>query len=96
MSQIDELPPGRTPIKTELLTNTGRDVAYKLIREEVLKGQRVYFVLPLIEESEKLDLRSAIDVHKQLSQDIFPEFSVGLLHGRMSSLEKQNVIKEFI
>ncbi len=96
VSQIDELPPGRTPINTMLISSSQRDKAYKLICDEVLKGQRAYFVLPLVEESEKLDLRSAINVHKQLTEIIFPEFVVKLLHGRMRSSEKQSVIKDFV
>ena len=96
VSQIDELPPGRTPIQTTLITSRQREKAYDLIREEVLKGQRAYFVLPLVEESEKLDLRSAINVHKQLTEDIFSDSEVGLLHGRMSSHEKKSVINDFV
>lgn len=95
VSQIDELPPGRTPIKTRLLTASARDEAYALIREEVARGQRAYVVLPLVEDSEKLDLRSAVEVHRQLSDEVFPEFEVGLLHGRLSSAEKQAVIHAF-
>jgi len=96
VSQIDELPPNRTPIKTNLLSGAERDDAYHLIREEVKKGQRAYFVLPLVEESEKLDLRSAIEVHKQLTEEVFPEFVVGLLHGRMKSADKQSAINDFV
>jgi ATP-dependent DNA helicase RecG len=95
VSQIDELPPGRTPIKTRLLTASARDEAYALIREEVARGQRAYVVLPLVEDSEKLDLRSAVEVHRQLSDEVFPELEVGLLHGRLSSAEKQAVIHAF-
>ncbi|EAQ69142.1 ATP-dependent DNA helicase RecG [Synechococcus sp. RS9909] len=95
VSQIDELPPGRTPIKTRLLTASARDEAYALIREEVARGQRAYVVLPLVEDSEKLDLRSAVEVHRQLCDEVFPEFEVGLLHGRLSSAEKQAVIHAF-
>lgn len=96
VSQIDELPPNRTSIQTKLISSAQRDKAYKVIREEVLKGQRAYFVLPLIEESEKLDLRSAIKVHKELTEVVFPELLVGLLHGRMTSAEKQSIINDFI
>ncbi|WP_414153517.1 ATP-dependent DNA helicase RecG [Prochlorococcus sp. MIT 1307] len=96
VSQIDELPPNRTPIKTYLLSSAQRERAYQLIRDEVLKGQRAYFVLPLVDESEKLDLRSAIEVYKQLTEVVFPEFVVGLLHGRMTSAEKQSAIQDFV
>jgi ATP-dependent DNA helicase RecG len=95
VSQIDELPPGRTPIKTQMITGSDRDQAYQLIHDQVSRGQRAYVVLPLVEDSEKLDLRSAVKVHTQLSEQIFPEFKVGLLHGRLSSAEKQGVIKSF-
>ncbi len=95
VSQIDELPPGRTPIKTKLLTNSNRDKAYELIRSEVNRGQRAYVVLPLVEESEKLDLRSAVEVYEHLSTNIFKELSVGLLHGRMNSSEKAAIISDF-
>ena len=95
VSQIDELPPGRTPIRTVMLTAAKRDEAYALIREEVLKGQRAYVVLPLVEESDKLDLRSAVDVHAELAGEVFPDLSVGLLHGRLSSAEKQEVLTAF-
>lgn len=94
-SQIDELPPGRTPIRTQVVKSSDRDEAYDLIREQVLQGQRVYVVLPLVEESEKVDLRSAVDVHRQLSEEVFPQFSVGLLHGRLASADKQSVIADF-
>ena len=95
VSQIDELPPGRTPIRTALLRGGEREQAYTLIREQVALGQRAYVVLPLVEESEKLDLRSAVEVHQQLSTSVFPELQVGLLHGRMSSAEKQAAILAF-
>ncbi len=95
VSQIDELPPGRTPILTTMLAGSERDQAYSVIREEVEKGQRAYVVLPLVEESEKMDLRSAVDVHRQLEEEEFPDLKVGLLHGRLPSAEKQAVIQAF-
>lgn len=95
VSQIDELPPGRQPIQTRLLRGGDRSQAYDLIREQVALGQRAYVVLPLVDESEKLDLRSAITVHQQLQEEVFPELTVGLLHGRLSSAEKQEAILAF-
>jgi ATP-dependent DNA helicase RecG len=62
------LPPGRTPIRTELIKASERQQAYDLIRREVEAGQRAYVVLPLVEESEKLELRSAVEVHRQLGR----------------------------
>jgi len=95
VSQIDELPPGRQKIQTTILTGHQRLQAYDLIRREVAQGRQVYIVLPLVEESEKLDLRSAVDEHQKLQESIFPEFQVGLLHGRMTSAEKEQAISKF-
>ncbi|MBP5972605.1 ATP-dependent DNA helicase RecG [Brasilonema sp. CT11] len=95
VSQIDELPPGRQKIQTSVLVNQQRSHAYDLIRREIAQGRQTYVVLPLVEESEKLDLRSAVEEHKKLQESIFPEFQVGLLHGRMSSTEKDEAITKF-
>ncbi|MDH6060243.1 ATP-dependent DNA helicase RecG [Chrysosporum bergii ANA360D] len=95
VSQIDELPPGRQKIQTTLLTSKQRTEAYDLISREIAQGRQVYIVLPLVEESEKLDLRSAVEEHQKLQESVFPEFQVGLLHGRMSSAEKDEAISKF-
>ncbi len=95
VSQIDELPPGRTPIRTRLLTAGQREKAYEVIREEVQLGQRAYVVLPLVDESEKLELRSAVEVHAELASEVFPDLKLGLLHGRLSSADKQAVLTDF-
>ena len=95
VSQIDELPPGRQQIHTTVLSGKERTQAYDLIRREIAQGRQVYIVLPLIEESEKLDVRSAVEEHQRLSESIFPEFKVGLLHGRMSSAEKDEALSAF-
>lgn len=95
VSQIDELPPGRQAIQTTILSRSDRAQAYDLIRREVAQGRQAYVVLPLVEESEKLDLRSAIDEHQRLQETIFPDLQVGLLHGRMSSAEKDAAISRF-
>jgi len=95
VSQIDELPPGRQAIQTTVLSSKERSQAYDLIRREVASGHQVYVVLPLVEESEKLDVRSAIEEQEKLQKSIFPEFRVGLLHGRMSSADKDEAITKF-
>ena len=95
VSQIDELPPGRTPVQTRLLRSEERPEAWELIRAEVALGQRAYVVLPLVEESEKLDLRSAVEVHRHLAEEVFPDLSVGLLHGRLASEDKQRALQAF-
>ncbi|URR36066.1 ATP-dependent DNA helicase RecG [Thermosynechococcus sp. HN-54] len=95
VSQIDELPPGRQPIQTTVLGRCDRPHAYDLIRREVAQGRQAYIVLPLVEESEKLDLKSAIAEHERLQTEIFPNFRVGLLHGRMASSDKDATIQAF-
>lgn len=95
VSQIDELPPGRQAIQTTMLTAKERTQVYDLIRREIAQGHQVYIVLPLVEESEKLDVRSAVEEHQRLQSSIFPDFQVGLLHGRMTSAEKDEAINLF-
>ncbi len=95
VSQIDELPPGRQAIRTTVLAGGDRSHAYDLIRRQIAQGRQAYVVLPLVEESEKVDLKSAIDEHRRLQDAIFPEFKVGLLHGRMTSAEKDEAITQF-
>jgi len=95
VSQIDEQPPGRQPTATSVLSAAQRSKAYDLIRGEVEAGGRAYVILPLVEESEKLDLRSAVDVHQHLASDVFPDLSIGLLHGRLPSRDKRTVIESF-
>ncbi|MEA5626391.1 ATP-dependent DNA helicase RecG [Nostoc sp. UHCC 0251] len=95
VSQIDELPPGRQKIQTTVLSGQQRNHAYDLIRREIVQGRQVYVVLPLVEESEKLDLRSATEEHQKLQESVFPDFQVGLLHGRMSSADKDEAITKF-
>ncbi len=96
VSQLDELPPGRTPIITKLISSKDKNYAYDLIRSEIKKGHQIYVVLPLIEESEKLELSSAVDVHHNMSTNIFSDFTVELLHGKMKSNEKKEVIQNFV
>jgi ATP-dependent DNA helicase RecG len=95
VSQIDELPPGRQPIETMVLKGKDRAQVYQLIGREVAQGRQAYVIFPLIEESEKLDVRAAVEEHKRLSEVIFPHFKIGLLHGRMSSTEKDEVLNSF-
>lgn len=97
VSIIDELPPGRTPIKTFLRWDTEekREKIYEFIRGQINAGRQAYVVLPLIEESEKLDLRNATEMFETLSTEVFPEFKVGLLHGKMKPAEKEEVMRAF-
>ena len=95
VSQIDELPPGRKAIKTTVLTGKDRQAAYDLMRREITDGRQVYVVLPLVEESEKLDLKSAVQAHADLQDNVFPDLVVGLLHGKLSSADKNAAISAF-
>jgi ATP-dependent DNA helicase RecG len=95
VSQIDELPPGRQAIQTTVLGGEERQQAYDLMRREIAKGRQVYVVLPLVEESEKLDLKSAIEEYERLQDVIFPDCSVGLMHGRLNSAQKEEAINKF-
>lgn len=87
VSTLDELPPGRTPVATKLFADTRRDEVIARIRDEAARGRQVYWVCPLVEESEALDLRNATETHRQLSEAL-PGRTVGLLHGRMPAAEK--------
>jgi ATP-dependent DNA helicase RecG len=94
ISTIDELPPGRTPIVTKVFGDSKRDAVIDRIRDEVEQGRQVYWVCPLIEESEKLDLQNATATHQQLCEAL-PGRVVGLLHGRMPAAEKAAVMSLF-
>lgn len=95
VSQIDELPPGRQAIQTTILSGRERSQAYDLMRREIAQGRQVYIVFPLVEESEKLDVKAAVAEREELAEVIFPEFQVGLLHGRMTSAEKEEALNAF-
>jgi ATP-dependent DNA helicase RecG len=94
ISTIDELPPGRTPIVTKVFADGKRDAVIDRIREEAAMGRQVYWVCPLIEESEHLDLQNATETHAQLSAAL-DGHAVGLLHGRMPPGEKAAVMAQF-
>jgi len=95
LSVIDELPPGRTPVETTVLSEADRPRVYSIIRDEVQLGHQVYVVCPLVEESEKSDLKAAASMAESLAGDVFPDLRVGLLHGRMSPQEKECVMASF-
>ncbi|MFA5388457.1 MAG: ATP-dependent DNA helicase RecG [Candidatus Omnitrophota bacterium] len=94
VSIIDELPPGRGEIKTFFFEEKNREKAYKIAEEEIKTGRQAYIVYPIIDESEKSDLRAAIKMHKDLAQR-FPGLKTGLLHGRMKSKDKEAVMRDF-
>lgn len=94
VSVIDELPPGRTPIKTRLVNSVRRSEVEGLVLGACRKGQQAYWVCPLIEESETLQLQTATETQAAL-QAALPELSIGLVHGRMKAAEKAEVMAEF-
>jgi ATP-dependent DNA helicase RecG len=94
-SVIDELPPHRTPIETRLVEESDRTRALEFIREKVRGGGQAYVVYPVIEEGGKLDLKPAVRMFEQFSHTVFPEFHVGLLHGRLPSEEKEDMMRRF-
>jgi ATP-dependent DNA helicase RecG len=95
LSVIDELPPGRTPVETRIAFESRRSQVYGIIREEVKKGRQAYLIYPLVEETEKSELKAASQMAEHLARDVFPELRVGLLHGRMKPEEKESVMGAF-
>jgi ATP-dependent DNA helicase RecG len=94
VSVIDELPPGRTPVVTKLISDVRRDEILVRVREACQQGQQAYWVCPLIEESEVLQLATANETFENMRND-FPELTVGLVHGRMKAMEKQAIMQSF-
>ncbi len=94
VSTIDELPPGRTPVVTKLVSEARREEVILRVRDACMGGSQAYWVCPLIEESEQLQLKTALDTHALLAET-FPELRVGLVHGRLKSYEKAQVMAAF-
>ncbi|MCX6763068.1 MAG: ATP-dependent DNA helicase RecG [Candidatus Moranbacteria bacterium] len=95
ISLLDEMPKGRKKIITKIITPSKRQEIYNLIRAEIESGRQVFFIFPLIEESEKISGKAATEEHKILSEKIFPDLKIGILHGRMKPKEKEKVMTEF-
>ena len=94
VSVIDELPPGRTPIVTKLVSDARREEVFERVRVACLEGRQAYWVCPLIDESEALQLQTALETYATLTQ-IFPELRIGLAHGKLSSAEKAGTMAAF-
>ncbi len=94
VSTIDTLPPGRTPVTTRLIANTRRDDILQRVRSVCASGGQAYWVCPLIEESEKIQLQTALDTHQTLRAQL-PDIHIGLVHGRMKTAEKNAVMNGF-
>jgi len=95
LSVIDELPPGRQVVKTKWLKPVQRDSAYRFISRQVAEGRQAFIICPLVEESEVIQARAAVAEYERLSREVFPELRLGLLHGRMSAAEKDEVMRQF-
>ena len=95
VSVIDEMPPGRQPIRTRFVEGERRDAAYLFVREEIDAGRQAFVVCPLIDESEAVQTRAAQEEYARLSTEVYPDLNVGLLHGRMPLAEKDAVMGRF-
>jgi ATP-dependent DNA helicase RecG len=95
LSLLDELPPGRQRIRTALRDATARAKVYEFIRSEVENGRQIYVVYPLVSESEKVDLKAATAEYKRLSEEVFPDRRLGLLHGQLNGVDKDATMRAF-
>jgi len=95
LSVIDQLPPGRQEIKTKWLHPAQREKAYTFIRRQVAGGRQAFIICPLVEESEAIQAKAAVAEYERLAEEVFPELKLGLLHGRMSASEKDEVMRHF-
>ena len=95
LSVMDELPPGRKPVGTYVLMPRERERAYNLIRNQVKEGHQAFIIYPLVEESENVDAKAAMEEKERLQSGIFPDLKVGLLHGRMTPEEKEIIMSAF-
>ncbi|NOT43971.1 MAG: ATP-dependent DNA helicase RecG, partial [Acidobacteria bacterium] len=95
VSKIPDRPPGRTPVKTTVVPDARREDVYRLIRSQLAQGRQAYVIYPLVEGSEKVDLRSATEMAEHLQTAVFPDLSVAVLHGRMPQEEKDRVMQAF-
>jgi ATP-dependent DNA helicase RecG len=95
LSLIDEMPPGRQPIQTRWFMPAERERAYRFVRAQTEQGRQAYIICPLVEESEKIEAKAAVEEHERLSKSIFPDLRLGLLHGRLKGAEKEKVMRAF-
>lgn len=95
VSVIDEMPPGRQPVTTRVIMPRERERAYAFVRSQVAKGRQAFIICPLVEESEKLEAKAAVEEYERLRREVFPDLRLGLLHGRMKSEEKEATMAAF-
>jgi ATP-dependent DNA helicase RecG len=96
ISVIEELPPDRKPVTTQLFEENQRQTVYNFIREQIVAGRQAYIIYPIIEESFELDLHAAVQMHGKLKKEVFPGFQVGLIHGRLKPKEQEAVMAGFV
>jgi ATP-dependent DNA helicase RecG len=94
-SQIKEMPRGRKPIKTKVAFDNQLEEIYGFLRDEVFQGRQAYIIYPLVEKSEKMDLKSAVEHYDDLNEEIFPDLKCGLIHGQMKWAEKEEIMHDF-
>jgi ATP-dependent DNA helicase RecG len=95
ISTIDELPPGRKEITTRWMKPRERERAYNFLHTRVEESEQAFIICPLIEESEKIEAKAAVEEHRRLRDEVFPDLRLGLLHGRMTSEEKEAAMRDF-
>ncbi|MPZ16047.1 MAG: ATP-dependent DNA helicase RecG, partial [Chloroflexi bacterium] len=95
VSVIDEMPPGRKPVRTVRVMPNERDEAYAFVREQVKEGRQAFVICPLVEESESIEAKAATQEYEHLAHNVFPDLRLGLLHGRMAQDEKEVVMRDF-
>jgi ATP-dependent DNA helicase RecG len=95
LSILDEMPPGRTPIMTKWLEPKERERAYMFVRKQIAEGRQAFVICPLIEESETIDAKAAVEEYERLSTEIYPDLRVGLIHGKLRPAEKDAVMNDF-
>ncbi len=95
LSVLDEMPPGRQEIKTRWLQSSQRERAYSFVRRQVAAGRQAYIIYPLVEESDKIEAKAAVEEYARLQQEVFPELRVGLIHGRLKADEKEAAMRAF-
>jgi ATP-dependent DNA helicase RecG len=93
LSILDEMPPGRSPVQTEVVTRASQQVAYELVRREVAAGRQAFVICPLVEASEKLQVKAATEEYERLRLGVFEDLRVGLVHGKLK--EKDQIMRDF-
>ncbi|CAG0934057.1 ATP-dependent DNA helicase RecG [Thermoflexales bacterium] len=95
LSVIDQMPPGRQPIETRIVLPQERERAYAFVRAQIEKGRQAFIICPLVEESDKIEAKAAVEEHARLQKHVFPQFQLGLMHGRMKSEDKDAAMRAF-